>query len=114
MVFTLIVRSKLATSHSALQFAEAIIHEQHKINGVYFLLDGAYLANLYIDLPTDEPNLNLRWREIAQINDFPLIVCAANGLRRGITTHNLINTFKIGSIGQLVESCEHADRVVTL
>ncbi len=114
MIFTLIVRSNLYTSNSALQFANAIIQEQHKINAVYFLLDGAYHANQFIDLPTDEPNMNLQWRQFSQINDIDLIVCAASGLRRGVNANNLLNRFKIGSIGQLVESCAQADRVVSL
>jgi len=114
MIFTLIVRSNLFTNHTAFKFAEAVLAEQHKINGIYFLLDGVYLANQFIDMPTDEPNINLQWRRLAQMHELDLIVCAASGLRRGVNANNVLNSFKIGSIGQLVESCAYADRVVSL
>ncbi len=115
MIFTLIVRNNhLTNCYSALEFARAALAAKHKISGIYFLFAGAYVANQLIDMPSDEFSLPSHWSQFALQNGVPLIVCSASGLRRGITQDNLAAGFSLGSIGQLVESCALADRVVSL
>jgi tRNA 2-thiouridine synthesizing protein D len=115
MKYALIVRSNHLTGGlQALQFARALIAQQHSITGIYFLFDGAYVANKLIDMPSDELNLTAEWTKFAQLNNLDLLICAASGMRRGIVADNLAPGFKLGSIGQLVEACDQADQVVTL
>lgn len=115
MIYTLIIRSHhLQNTYNAINFAQALLSQQHTINYIYFLFDGAYTANINIDMPTDEPNLSQQWSELAQNNNLILHVCASSALRRGINVNNLASSFAMGSIGQLVESADQADRVVSL
>lgn len=78
------------------------------------MFDGAYIANSLIDMPSDEYNLTNSWTDLATQHNIKLSVCAASGLRRGITTQNMANGFTRGSIGELVASCDVADRVISL
>ncbi len=115
MIFTLIVRTNhLNHSHSALSFARSLIAQQHNINCIYFLFDGTYIASNVIDLPSDEPNISHAWSLFAQQNNIDLSVCAASSYRRGVIAESLAPGFELGSMGQLVESCDLADRVVSL
>jgi sulfur relay protein TusD/DsrE len=115
MIYTLIIRSNhLNNNYNALSFAQELLKLQHSINIIYFLFDGSYIANAFIDPPTDEYNFTAAWTQLAQQHNVKLSVCAASGLRRGIVAHNIAPGFNIGSIGELVASCDSADRVVTL
>lgn len=115
MKFTLIITTNhLNNNYSALQFAQAALLQQHNINCIYFLFDGAYAANSHIDMPTDEFAVSSLWSKFAANNNITLSVCAASGLRRGIDSANLASGFAMGSIGQLVASCAEADRVIRL
>jgi len=115
MIFTLIIRTNhLNNSYTALKFANALIQKQQTINFIYFITDSVYMANKNIDMPSDEYNIAMQWSDFAAANNLDLTVCAASGLRRGIDESILWSRFKMGSIGQLVESCEQADRVISL
>lgn len=115
MIYTLIIRSNhLTNNYSALNFAKALLEQQHIINNIYFLFDGVYLANKLIDMPNDEFNLQAEWSNLAKQYSLKLNVCAASGLRRGIDAQNMAKGFTHGSIGELVASCDVADRVVCL
>ena len=115
MIYTLIVRSShLKNNYNALQFARILLTQAHQINCIYFLFAGAYTANKFISMPSDEPNIAMQWSEFSQQHNLPLKVCDASAARRGINASNLLTGFKLGSIGELVESCDLADRVITL
>lgn len=115
MLYTLIVQSH-ALNHcaKALEFAKQILHEKNQLNLVFFLFDGAYLANKYIEQASDEPNLGKLWQELGRQYQIPLIVCSASGARRGICAATLADKFTLGSIGQLVTVCEQSQQVVVL
>jgi len=115
MKFTIIIKhSHLQNCYSALKFATALIRQKHHINFIYFINDSTYIANRNIDMPSDECNLSQQWSEFATAHKLKLTVCAASALRRGINEDCLATGFAMGSIGQLVESCDLADRVVSL
>lgn len=115
MIYTLIIRSNhLTSNYSALDFAKSLLRQQHVINNIYFLFDGAYLANSLINMPSDDFNLQVEWSKFALQHNIKLSVCAASGLRRGIEHQNMALGFSNGSIGELVESCDTADKVVSL
>lgn len=115
MKFTIIIKhSHLQNCYSALKFTSAIIQQNHQINFIYFINDSAYIANRNIDMPSDEYNLSHQWSEFADKHQLQLIVCTASALRRGISEDCLATGFAMGSIGQLVENCDLADRVISL
>ncbi|HSX20224.1 MAG TPA: DsrE family protein [Gammaproteobacteria bacterium] len=115
VIYTLIITSNhLTTGRNALHLAQDLIMQNAKINRVYFLFDGAFVANKYIDMPTDEFDLTAAWTDFAQKNKISLAVCKASGLRRGISDHSIAASFSFGSIGELVESCAAANEVLTL
>lgn len=114
MIYTLIVTSNhLTKGRNALQLAQELLAKSAQINRIYFLFDGAYVANKYIDMPTDEFDLTNAWVDFAKQNQLRLSVCTASGLRRGISRDNLAEGFTFGSIGELVESCAAANEVLT-
>lgn len=115
MIFTLIVTTDhLNNNFQALETARAILAQRYQINCIYFLFNGAYTANQYIDMPSDEFSVAQAWQNFAQTNNLPLLICKASGLRRGIDASNLANGFRFGSIGELVAACDVADRIIKL
>jgi tRNA 2-thiouridine synthesizing protein D len=115
MNYVLIVKSNhLTTGRQALQTAQDLLKQQHKISCIYFLFDGVYVANKYIDMPSDEFNLTKAWQDLSIANDLSLLVCAASGFRRGIVAETIADRFIFGSIGQLVDGCDQAKQVLTL
>lgn len=110
MQHVMIVRSShLQGGHQALSYFNKLENKNFIL--IYFIFDGVNLANKHIELPTDEPNISQSWQELASKYDFNLKVCAASAARRGIVEDNLAERFSFGSIGELVEACEKADKV---
>jgi len=115
MKFVLIVRTNhLNNSYSALKFAQTALQLEHELECIYFLFDGAYCANQQIDMPSDEYSLAKDWSDLAASYNLTLGVCAASSTRRGIAPNNFAPGFAPASLGQLVASCDLADRVVCL
>lgn len=115
MLFTLIIKtSHLQNNFNALELARCLVLQNQNINCIFFIFDGVYTANAAIDLPSDEPNLAYAWNKFALDNNLTLTVCSASAARRGITADKIYSGFTLGSIGQLVEYSDQADRVITL
>jgi tRNA 2-thiouridine synthesizing protein D len=115
MLYTLVVQSSHLNNNSeTMALALDLINQKHQISAIFFLFDAAYTANAFIDMPTDEPNISQQWSEFAHQHQIRLVVCSASAARRGICITNLAPGFNLGSIGELVESCDTADRVVSI
>ena len=115
MIYTLIIYSNhLTNGRNALEVAQDLLAQNHTINYIYFLFDGAYVANKFIDMPTDEYDLSKAWRQFAAVNNIDLSVCSASGLRRGISQESIAEHFRFGSIGEFVTHCTAADKVLSL
>jgi len=115
MLLTVIVsHDHLTNVNDSLALVQALINERHTINTVFFLFNGAYTANAFIDMPTDEPNISQLWSELALTHQIRLVVCSASAARRGICVTNLAPGFNLGSIGELVASCDESERVLDL
>lgn len=115
MKFTIIVQSShLQSGNTTCEFVRSAIEKGHEIQSVFFHLDGVYHATKGIDLPSDEMNLSELWQSLlTAYPDLPFILCSNSGFRRGLNTDTILPGFQMGSIGNLVESCDIADRVVT-
>lgn len=110
MQYVMIVRSShLQGGHQALNYFHELENKNFLL--IYFIFDGVNLANKHIELPTDEPSISKAWQDLASRYDYNLKVCAASCARRGITEEHLAERFSFGSLGELVEACEQADKV---
>ena len=74
--------------------------------------------------PQDDRHITNRWSELAEKHELDLVVCVAAAQRRGIVdvgeakrhgkdANNIAPGFRISGLGQLIEVCIQADRVIT-
>ena len=112
------------SSHSALNFAHALLAEGHELYRVFFYHDGVYNGSSIMEPPQDELDLYSEWRALAQEHHLDLVVCIASALRRGVidrteadrydkAASNLGDVFTISGLGQLIDAALNADRLVT-
>ena len=111
------------SSKTALQFCKALIEHQHGIYRVFFFNDGVHCANSFITPPQDEQAIPRQWQALQKEHDLDLVICVSSALRRGVidqkeahrydvTGHNMAEGFNIGGLGQWVDACINADRVI--
>ena len=108
---------------SAYQFVTAAIAKGHEIHRVFFYHDGVHNATRLATPPQDERHIARRWSRLALQHDLDLVVCVAAAQRRGVLDaaqsarlgvdgDNIADGFRIGGLGQLLETGLEADRVV--
>ena len=82
-----------------------------------------HCANRFTTPPQDEIAVPKQWTNLQKTFDLDLVVCISSALRRGIVDakeaaryeldgHNLADGFSIGGLGQWVDACQNADRVI--
>lgn len=109
---------------SALRFAEALAETDHELTRVFFSGDAVTIANRLVVTPQGEQDLAQRWRLLADKLNTELIICVSASLQRGIIDKaeseryekpcfTASEPFIISGLGQLVEACLLADRVIT-
>lgn len=109
---------------TALAFARAALAAGHRIVRVFFYHDGVYCASRLAVPPTGGRSQAESWSELAQAHGVDLVVCIASAVKRGLldaaeaqrhgkTADNLQPGFELSGLGQWVEACLQADRVVT-
>jgi tRNA 2-thiouridine synthesizing protein D len=109
---------------TALEFARAAIGQSHRVQRVFFYLDGVHNASELIVAPQDERDIVSEWAALAASHEIELTVCIAAALKRGILGreeaeryekphHNLHPAFTISGLGQLIDAALRCDRVVT-
>lgn len=126
MNYVLIIQSAPTSSValSAFKFAQAVIDSEHKLKHVFFYGEGVATANNLQCPPQDELNLIQAWTDLLEHTKLPATVCIAAALKRGLVdatealrynkqASNLNAPFVLGGLGELVETCSTADRVVT-
>jgi len=112
------------SARTALNFTKAAVKSGHEILRVFFYHEAAYVGNAFNSPPQDEFALTQQWSEFAQEYELELIVCVASALRRGVLDeteakrydkqgNNLLPTFQIGGLGQLIDAGLSSDRLVT-
>ncbi len=124
--FALLVSGQPCTdqaSLTALRFCQAALDSGHQIYRVFFFNDGVHCANRFITPPQDEVAVPIQWTSLQERYELDLVVCISSALRRGIVDdkeaaryeldgHNLAKGFTIGGLGQWVDACIHADRII--
>lgn len=115
----------LSESHATAQrFVSELINNGDKIDRVFFYQDAAYVG-LKSQIPGQGLQASfLGWLNLQQQQNFPLQICIANALRRGIIDHveakryegteTLQPGFLLCGLGELAEACKTSDRIITL
>lgn len=125
MIFSLAVYAapySSQASHTAYQFAIALLNQGHKLHRVFFYHDGVHNATSLASPPQDEFNLYKAWSELA--HQYDLVICIAAALKRGILNseeatrydkpaYNITDSYSISGLGQLVEAAVASDRLIT-
>ncbi|HGJ5876245.1 MAG TPA: sulfurtransferase complex subunit TusD [Arsenophonus sp.] len=108
---------------NAWRFANALIMEGHILKTVFFYQEGVYNGNQLISPASDEFNLLMGWKTLAQQTGCQLNICVAAALRRGIVDEpeakngglpcaNLDDDFVLSGLGSLAEAMFVCDRTV--
>lgn len=126
MIYALLVLSAPGAGHGnrhAAQFAEAALAAGHRIHRVFFLDEGTATARGNAVFPQDEAHHLAPWRALAAEHGIELVLCIASALKQGVLDaseaqrheqhQNADPAFTISGLGQLVDACAHADRLVT-
>ena len=111
-------------SDSALAFARAAVAGGHRVLRVFFYRDGVFCANRLAVPATGGQSGAEQWSQLAQAHEIDLVVCIASAIKRGLIddaeaarygkgSGNLQPGFELSGLGQWVEACLQADRVVT-
>jgi len=112
------------TPNTALAFARAALAAGHRIARVFFFHDGVQCGSDLCAPASGQAAIAAQWAELAQQHRLDLVVCVASALKRGIldageakryakTAGNLHPQFELSGLGQWIEACALADRVVT-
>lgn len=108
---------------TAYQFIKAALDKGHEINRIFFYHDGVNNGTRLTTPPQDDRNIVNRWSQLAEQYKLDLVVCVAAAQRRGIAdadearrngkdANNLAPGFRISGLGQLIEACIEADRLM--
>ncbi|MDY4349464.1 sulfurtransferase complex subunit TusD [Pectobacterium brasiliense] len=108
---------------SALQFAQALLVEGHRLKSVFFYREGVLNANQLTSPANDEFDLVRAWQQLGGTHQVALNVCVAAALRRGVTDAqqatqlnlagaNLQPGFALSGLGELAQSVLTCDRVI--
>ncbi|MFP3019387.1 MAG: sulfurtransferase complex subunit TusD [Arsenophonus sp.] len=108
---------------NAWKFANALILEEHILKVVFFYQEGVYNANKLISPASDEFNLLIGWKVLAQKTGSKLHICVTSALRRGIIDKveaknnelpcsNLDEDFVLSGLASLAEAILICDRTV--
>ena len=110
--------------HTALAFARAAVQSGHRIVRVFFFHDGVHCGNEQLVPVAGQQPMAQEWSELARKYQIDLVVCVASALKRGVlnageaqrygkAAANLHPQFDLSGLGQWIEACASADRVVT-
>ena len=125
--YTIILTQSPALSESHLTaqcLVSELIGQGDKIDRIFFYLDAAFVG-----LKSQIPGQGLQashqgWLDLQQKQSFPLQICIANALRRGIVDkteaqryqglETLQSGFQLSGLGEIADACQSSDRIITL
>lgn len=127
MIYALVVLASPVSGHAsrhALCFARSVLDRGHAIRRVFFLDAGTVTGSNSVVVPQDERDPTAPWPELARQHSVELVVCVSSALRYGMLDKaeaqryerpavTLSDDFIIAGLGDLVDACANADRVVT-
>lgn len=107
----------------ALDFAKALLQQGHKLERVFFYQDAVYVG-LNGQTPIQgQSSLMQLWLSLSHEYGFPLQLCIANAIRRGLVdakeqeryqlpAQTVAVGFDLTGLGELAEACQENDRVI--
>lgn len=107
----------------ALDFATSLLQQGHSLKRVFFYQDAVYVG-LNGQTPIQgQQSLMQRWLQLSKQYEFPLQLCIANAIRRGLVnaqeqeryqlpTTTVALGFDLVGLGELAEACQEDDRVI--
>lgn len=124
--FTLFVTQSPFVTHShwqAMDFARAAHAAGHKIQRVFFYRDAVLCASDRQTPIQGQPPVHQVWNELASELGFPLQVCIANSIRRGLLDQaesdryehagpTLAAGFNLSGLGDMAEAMNDSDRII--
>lgn len=124
--YTLLIKSSPfndETNETAAAFAAAVLDSGHAIDRVFFYQDAVFTAARFLTPPQGQAPHFKQWLELKDKFNFPLQVCIANALRRGILDPQeaqrydkqatLADGFELCGLGEIAEAMQQSDRLVT-
>ncbi|WP_454146339.1 sulfurtransferase complex subunit TusD [Methylocaldum sp. MU1018] len=97
-------------AHTAYQFIKAALDKGYEIVSVFFYHDGVY-NGLQSGLSAEDRRSVPPWSELAGRHGIELVLCVSAAQRRGMPTSGT-DGFRIGGLGQWMDACLKADRVL--
>jgi tRNA 2-thiouridine synthesizing protein D len=127
VIYSLLVLSAPVSGHgarAAVEFAQCAIARGHTIHRIFFLDAGTVTGSGNSVLPQDEQDPALAWAELHTQHAVELIICISSALKYGMLDETeaaryerpqatIHPAFKVSGLGQLVDACAHADRLIT-
>ncbi len=125
--YTLIL-TQSAAQYESNQTAQSLVAELiaagNIIDRVFFYQDAVYTGLESQVAGQGLESSSQGWLDLQQQQSFPLQICIANGLRRGIIDQaeatryaksaNLQQGFQLCGLGELAEACQSSDRIIRL
>jgi tRNA 2-thiouridine synthesizing protein D len=100
-------------AHNAYQFIKAALAEGHEIVRLFFYYDGIYNSFILARHAMPEDKAIPDWTDLARQHGIDLVLCVSAAERRGLSLDTpLVEGFRIGGLGQWMEACLKADRVM--
>lgn len=127
MIYSLLIQTSpgnFSITACALEFAKALLQQNHSIFRIFFYGDGVLLGNDSAVTPQGEPDIHAEWRRFIEDQQIDAVVCIAAALKRGILDHaesqryqkhaaTLADTFDLSGLGQLIEAAAQSDKLIT-
>ncbi len=124
--FTLLVTQSPFQTDAHLQamdFARAVYRSGHCLDRVFFYQDAVLCANTRIQAPQGQAGIADAWAQCAGEYGFPLQLCIANAIRRGMVNEQeneryqldgatVVAPFELCGLGEMAEAVSQSDRVV--
>lgn len=125
--YTLILTKSSASSESHLtaqRLVSELISNGDKIDRVFFYQDAAFVG-LISQIPGQGLQASYQgWLDLQHKQSFPLQICIANALRRGVVDkveakryqglETLHSGFQLSGLGEIADACQSSDRIITL
>lgn len=124
--FTILIRSAPFASGQhqiALDFLQEVVAQGHRIDRVFFYQDAVYCGLNTLQPIQGQASVTSQWQALAEQFQFPLQLCIANALRRGICNKEeqlrydlpavtCAEHFELSGLGEMAEACLKSDRVM--
>lgn len=107
----------------AQDFARTLLTQGHRLQRVFFYQDAVLAALSTQNPPQGQAAVSQQWQALAAEYGFPLQVCIANALRRGVSdsteqqrynlpANTLAAGFELAGLGEMAEAALDSDRII--